>query len=149
MTNPYSITRLKFVVVVKRNPNQYERGMHMTESTKGSGFAIQTFSISRKFGDLVAVDGIDLSVKEGELFSLLGPNGAGKTVTIKMLCCLLRPSSGTATIMGHDIRKDPIAVKEVIDVSPQETAIAEHLNARENLVSLPIEALNWDCRETR
>jgi len=133
LTNPYSITRLKFVVVVKRNPNQYERGMHMTESTKGSGFAIQTFSISRKFGDLVAVDGIDLSVKEGELFSLLGPNGAGKTVTIKMLCCLLRPSSGTATIMGHDIRKDPIAVKEVIDVSPQETAIAEHLNARENL----------------
>jgi len=105
----------------------------MTESTKGNGFAIQTFSISRKFGTLVAVDSLDLSVKEGELFSLLGPNGAGKTTAIKMLCCLLRPSSGTATIMGHDIQKDPIAVKEVIDVSPQETAIAEHLNAWENL----------------
>ena len=105
----------------------------MTESTKGNGFAIQTFSISRKFGNSIAVDGIDLSIKEGELFSLLGPNGAGKTTTIKMLCCLLRPSSGTATIMGHDIQKDPIAVKKVIDVSPQETAIAEHLNARENL----------------
>jgi len=89
--------------------------------------------ISRRFGNFVAVDGIDLSIKEGELFSLLGPNGAGKTTTIKMLCCLLRPSSGTAEIMGHDIRKDPIAVKKVIDVSPQETAIAEHLNARENL----------------
>ena len=105
----------------------------MTESTKGNRFAIQTFSLSRKFGDLIAVNNIDLSIKEGELFSLLGPNGAGKTTAIKMLCCLLRPSSGTATIMGHDVQKDPIAVKQVIDVSPQETAIAEHLNAWENL----------------
>jgi len=105
----------------------------MTESTKGNSFAIQTFSLSRKFGDLVAVDSIDLSIKEGELFSVLGPNGAGKTTAIKMLCCLLRPSSGTATIMGHDIQKDAIAVKKVIDISPQETAIAEHLNAWENL----------------
>jgi len=102
-------------------------------ATKGNGFAIQAFSISRKFGNLVAVNSIDLSIKEGELFSMLGPNGAGKTTTIKMLCCLLRPSSGTATIMGHDIQKDSIAVKEVIDISPQETAIAEHLNAWENL----------------
>jgi len=105
----------------------------MTESTKGNRFAIQTFSLSRKFGDLVAVNSIDLSIREGELFSLLGPNGAGKTTAIKMLCCLLRPSSGTATIMGHDIQKDAIAVKKVIDISPQETAIAEHLNAWENL----------------
>jgi len=105
----------------------------MTESAKGNRFAIQTFCISKKFGNIVAVDGLDLSVEEGELFSLLGPNGAGKTTTIKMLCCLLRPSSGTATIMGHDVQKDTIAVKKVIDVSPQETAIAEHLNAWENL----------------
>ena len=105
----------------------------MTESTKGNSFAIQTFGLSRKFGDLVAVNSIDLSIEEGELFSVLGPNGAGKTTAIKMLCCLLRPSSGTATIMGHDIQKDAIAVKKVIDISPQETAIAEHLNARENL----------------
>jgi ABC-2 type transport system ATP-binding protein len=75
------------------------------------------------------VDGVNLAVKEGELFSLLGPNGAGKTTTIKMLCCLLKPSSGTGTIMGHDIEKDRIAVKKVIDISPQETAVAEHLNA--------------------
>ncbi|MGB6874214.1 MAG: ATP-binding cassette domain-containing protein [Dehalococcoidia bacterium] len=105
----------------------------MNYGTNGNRFAIQTFSLSRKFGDLVAVDGIDLSIKEGELFSLLGPNGAGKTTAIKMLCCLLRPSSGTATIMGRDINEDPMAVKQIIDVSPQETAIAEHLNARENL----------------
>jgi ABC-2 type transport system ATP-binding protein len=105
----------------------------MSYATNDNRFAIQTFSISRKFGDIIAVNGIDLSIKEGELFSLLGPNGAGKTTTINMLCCLLRPSSGTATIMGHDIQKDPIAVKQVIDVSPQETAVSEHLNAWENL----------------
>ena len=102
-------------------------------STAANGFAIQTFGISRTFGELTAVDGIDLSVNAGELFSLLGPNGAGKTTTIRMLCCLLRPTSGTATIMGHDIQEDPLSVKRVIAVSPQETAIAEHLNAWENL----------------
>jgi ABC-2 type transport system ATP-binding protein len=105
----------------------------MSYRTNDDRFAIQTFSLSRKFGDLVAVNGIDLSIRKGELFSLLGPNGAGKTTAIKMLCCLLRPSSGTATVMGHDINEDPMAVKGIIDVSPQETAIAEHLNAWENL----------------
>ncbi len=105
----------------------------MSDATKDYRFAIQTSNISRKFGDFIAVDGIDLSINRGELFALLGPNGAGKTTTIKMLCCLLRPSSGTATIMGHDTQKDPIAVKQIIDLSPQETAIAEHLNAWENL----------------
>lgn len=105
----------------------------MSYRTNDERFAIQTFSLSRKFGDLVAVNGIDLSIRKGELFSLLGPNGAGKTTAIKMLCCLLRPSSGTATVMGHDINEDPMAVKGIIDVSPQETAIAEHLNAWENL----------------
>lgn len=105
----------------------------MSYATTRNRFAIQTFGLSRKFGDLVAVDGADLSIEEGELFSLLGPNGAGKTTVIKMLCCLLRPSSGTAKVMGHDIRQDPTGVKQIIDVSPQETAIAEHLSARENL----------------
>ena len=105
----------------------------MIDAANNRRYAIQTVGISKKFGQLIAVDSIDLLVKEGELFSLLGPNGAGKTTTIKMLCCLLKPSSGTATIMGHDIQKDPIVVKSIIDVSPQETAIAEHLNAWENL----------------
>ncbi|MFC1900782.1 ATP-binding cassette domain-containing protein [Chloroflexota bacterium] len=105
----------------------------MTNNMKGNGFAVHTSGITRKFGKLVSVDGVDLSIKEGELFSLLGPNGAGKTTTIKILCCLLKPNAGTASIMGHDIQKEPIAVKQVIDVSPQETAIAEHLNAWENL----------------
>ena len=95
--------------------------------------AIQTFGLSRTFGDFVAVDRLDLSVGDGELFSVLGPNGAGKTTTIKMLCCLLRPTAGTARIMGHDILTDALAVKRAIAVSPQETAIAPHLNAWENL----------------
>jgi ABC-2 type transport system ATP-binding protein len=95
--------------------------------------AVQMSCISKTFGRLRAVADLDLTVRQGELFSLLGPNGAGKTTTIKMLCCLLRPSSGAATIMGHDTQKDPLAVKQIIDVSPQETALSEHLNAWENL----------------
>lgn len=98
-----------------------------------SSVAIQAIGLSRTFGDHVAVAGVDLSVGRGELFSLLGPNGAGKTTTIKMLCCLLRPSAGSASILGHDIEADPLAVKQVIGVSPQETAIAPNLNAWENL----------------
>lgn len=95
--------------------------------------AIETTGLSKTFGDLVAVNGVDLTVEPGELFSLLGPNGAGKTTTIRMLCCLTRPSGGSATVMGYDTQGDPLAVKGVIDVSPQETAIAEHMNAWENL----------------
>ncbi|NNK91441.1 MAG: ATP-binding cassette domain-containing protein, partial [Acidimicrobiia bacterium] len=98
-----------------------------------NGFAIRTEGLRRAFGDFVAVDGVDLEVHKGELFSLLGPNGAGKTTTISMLCCLLRPSGGQAWVMGHDVTSDPIAVKRIIDISPQETAIASHLDAWENL----------------
>lgn len=96
--------------------------------------AIQTFSITKKFGDLIAVNGVDLSIKRGELFSLLGPNGAGKTTLIRMLCCIAKPTSGAAAIMGNDVVKDSLEVKRIIDVSPQETAIAGRLNARENLM---------------
>lgn len=105
----------------------------MSETMMPHPIAIQMTGISKTFGKHLAVVGLDLTVQQGELFSLLGPNGAGKTTTIKMLCCLLRPSSGTATIMGHDIQKAPLAVKQVIDISPQETALSEHLNAWENL----------------
>ena len=98
-----------------------------------SGFAVQTLNLARKFGDLTAVDGIDLNIKKGELFALLGPNGAGKTTTINMLCCLLKPTGGTARIMGYDILKQPYRVKEIIGVSPQETVISERLNSWENL----------------
>ncbi|MFW2332222.1 ABC transporter ATP-binding protein [Ilumatobacter sp.] len=95
--------------------------------------AIRVEHLSKRFGDHDAVAGIDLEIAGGELFSLLGPNGAGKTTTIRMLCCLLRPTAGSASVMGHDIATDPIAVKQVIGVSPQETAVAPNLTARENL----------------
>lgn len=105
----------------------------MSDAMADHSIAVQMSCISKTFGRLRAVADLDLTVRQGELFSLLGPNGAGKTTTIKMLCCLLRPSSGAATIMGHDTQKDPLAVKQIIDVSPQETALSEHLNAWENL----------------
>ncbi|MCP3974510.1 MAG: ATP-binding cassette domain-containing protein [bacterium] len=95
--------------------------------------AISASALTKHYDDFVAVDGIDLEVERGELFALLGPNGAGKTTTIKMLCCLLRPTAGTASVMGHDVSTDPLGVKSVIALSPQETAIAEHVSAWDNL----------------
>ena len=96
-------------------------------------FAIQTFELTKQFNKLVAVNGIDLNIAKGELFSLLGPNGAGKTTTINMLCCLLKPTKGTASIAGYDIVKEPYEVKRRIGVSPQETAVSNLLNCWENL----------------
>jgi ABC-2 type transport system ATP-binding protein len=95
--------------------------------------AMQTFKLTKKFNGLVAVNGIDLEVENGELFSLLGPNGAGKTTTIKMLCCLAKPTSGTASILGCDVVNEPFKVKELIGVSPQDTVLSERLNCWENL----------------
>ena len=100
---------------------------------KDDTFAIQTHQLTKTFNSLVAVDGIELNIKKGELFALLGPNGAGKTTTINMLCCLLKPTSGTATVMGYDINHQPFKIKEIIGVSPQETVLSEHLNSQENL----------------
>jgi len=95
--------------------------------------AIQTSDLTKLFGSLIAVDSINLEIKRGELFAFLGPNGAGKTTTINMLCCLLKPSGGSATIMGYDINQEPYQVKQIIGVSPQETTLSEHLNSMENL----------------
>jgi len=95
--------------------------------------AVQTFKLTKEFDGLVAVNGVDLEIKKGELFSLLGPNGAGKTTTIRMLCCLLKPTRGTASILGYDIAKEPFKVKKLIGVSPQDTVLSERLNCWENL----------------
>ncbi len=100
---------------------------------KDDTFAIQTYQLTKIFNSVVAVDSIELNIKKGELFALLGPNGAGKTTTINMLCCLLKPTGGTATVMGYDINRQPFKIKEIIGVSPQETVISERLNAQENL----------------
>ncbi|MCM1187750.1 MAG: ABC transporter ATP-binding protein [bacterium] len=97
--------------------------------------AIKTMGLTKKYGELTAVDGLDLTVARGELFSLLGVNGAGKTTTIKMLSCLTAPTGGDALLLGQSILSaDNLpSVKSMIGVSPQETAVAPNLTVRENL----------------
>ncbi|MBR1883956.1 MAG: ABC transporter ATP-binding protein [Clostridia bacterium] len=95
--------------------------------------AIETNNLTKKYKDMTAVNGINLEIKEGELFALLGTNGAGKTTTIKMLSTLIYPSSGVAKILGNDIIEDRQKIKEILNVSPQETAIAPNLSVKENL----------------
>ena len=95
--------------------------------------AIKTDKLTKKYGERTAVDALDLSVAPGELFALLGVNGAGKTTTIKLLCCLLTPTSGGASILGHSVTAEQEQVKQLINISPQETAVARNLTVRENL----------------
>lgn len=95
--------------------------------------AIRIEGLTKKYKDVVAVDNIYLSVHQGELFSLLGVNGAGKTTIIKILSCLTKPTSGDAFINGKSICNDSAAVKSIIAVSPQETAVAPRLSVYENL----------------
>lgn len=95
--------------------------------------AIQTSALTKKYKDLTAVNALDLAIGEGELFALLGVNGAGKSTLIKMLSCLAEPTSGDAKIFGHSIITESHEVKKLINVSPQETAVAPNLSVRENL----------------
>ena len=95
--------------------------------------AIKTMNLTKKYKDITAVDELNLQVRQGELFSLLGVNGAGKTTVIKMLSCLTQPTSGDAYLNGKSICSDTMAVKSIIAVSPQETAVAPGLSVCENL----------------
>jgi ABC-2 type transport system ATP-binding protein len=95
--------------------------------------AIQTTNLTKKYKDRTVVNSLNISIGQGELFALLGVNGAGKSTTIKMLSCLTKPTAGDAMILGDSITSNPIKVKEKINVSPQETAIAPNLTVRENL----------------
>jgi len=95
---------------------------------------LEVKDLKKNYGDFAAVKGITFDIKEGEIFSLLGPNGAGKTTTISMLSTLYTPTAGDASIGGHSISKEPMAVKQVIGVVPQELALYEDLTARENLI---------------
>lgn len=95
--------------------------------------AIETINLTKRFKDKVAVDSLDLAIEQGQLFALLGMNGAGKTTTIKMLSCLTASTSGDAFLLGDSIVSRPHAVKEKINLSPQETAVAPNLSVRENL----------------
>ena len=96
-------------------------------------YSIETSGLTKKYKDVTAVDGLDLKIASGEIFSLLGVNGAGKTTAIRMLSCLTQPTLGTATVGGADIIAESDKVKRIIAISPQETAVAPGLSVRENL----------------
>lgn len=104
-----------------------------TTKTPDPANVIETRGLCKVYRDVTAVDHLDLTIREGELFALLGVNGAGKTTTIKMLTCLTKPTSGDATVGGYSIVKEPEKVKPLIDVSMQETAVARHLTVAENI----------------
>ena len=95
--------------------------------------AIKTIELVKQYKKITAVDKLNLEIRQGELFSLLGVNGAGKTTTIKMLSCLTKPTDGDAVVGGYSITKESEQVKQLIGVSPQETAVAPNLSVKENL----------------
>ena len=95
--------------------------------------AIEIKSLTKRYKQLTAVNGLTLDIPQGELFSLLGVNGAGKTTAIKMLSCLTAPTEGDATVGGYSITAEAAQVKGLIGVSPQETAVAPNLSVKENL----------------
>jgi ABC-2 type transport system ATP-binding protein len=96
--------------------------------------AIETHGLRKHYGSFVAVDGLDLAVREGEVFGLLGPNGAGKTTTILMLLGLTEPTAGTASVLGCDPTHDPLKVKGLVGYLPDNVGFYEDLTARENLL---------------
>ena len=95
--------------------------------------SIETFDLTKHFKGTKAVDHLNMKIKQGEIFGLLGPNGAGKTTTISMLCTILKPTEGTATINGYDILKDPHNVRKSIGIVFQEPSVDDILTGRENL----------------
>jgi ABC-2 type transport system ATP-binding protein len=95
---------------------------------------LEVKNLVKQYGDFTAVKGISFEIRKGEIFSLLGPNGAGKTTTISMLSTLYAPTAGEATVDGHSVTKEPMAVRNLIGVVPQELALYDDLTARENLV---------------
>jgi ABC-2 type transport system ATP-binding protein len=103
------------------------------QSSSAGPCAIETFDLTRRFGEITAVDRVNLHVRQGLIFGLLGPNGAGKSTTIKMLTTLLEPTSGTATVAGHDIVKAPAAVRRSIGYVPQLVSADGALTGYENL----------------
>src|SRR5687767_15133088 len=99
-----------------------------------SSLAIEASGLVKHFGDVHAVDGVDLAVQRGTVYGVLGPNGAGKTTTIRMLATLLRPDAGSARVLGHDVAKAPDAVRRLVSLTGQLASVDEDLSGRENLV---------------
>ena len=96
-------------------------------------YAIETYDLKKNFGDIHAIDGINLNIPKGSLFGVLGPNGAGKTTTIRILCTILPPTSGNAKILGFDVKKEAREVRKRIGLCPQELVVYPRLTAKENI----------------
>ncbi|MCW3984715.1 MAG: ABC transporter ATP-binding protein [Candidatus Bathyarchaeota archaeon] len=94
---------------------------------------IDTQNLTRTFGNLTAVDNLNLQIEKGEVFGFLGPNGAGKTTTIRMLACLIAPTKGTATVAGYNIHKDPLKVRQSVGILTENPSLYERLTAYENM----------------
>ena len=94
---------------------------------------IKTENLTKRFGHVVAVNGLQLEIKKGEIFGLVGPDGAGKTTTLRMLAAIMDPSAGNATIAGFDLRKQPEQIKEHIGYMAQQFALYGDLTVRENI----------------
>ena len=109
---------------------------------------IDTVDLTKKFGDLTAVDGVTLSVKEGEIFGFLGPNGAGKTTTVRMLCCLISKTGGEAKIADYDVGKesDSLKIRRLIGFVPDTVGLYDDLTAYDNL---DFYGKLYDCPESQ
>jgi len=94
---------------------------------------IETHGLTRRFGDLTAVDHLDLSIQPGEIFGLVGPDGAGKTTTLRLLCSLMTPTEGSARVAGHDVVREPQAVKDQIGYMAQRFGLYGDLTVQENM----------------
>src|SRR5262245_7990018 len=105
----------------------------MTATITGTGAAIRVRGLRKSFGKQVVLDSIDLDVAEGSVFALLGPNGAGKTTTIQILSTLLAPDAGEIQVGGHDVTRDPDAVRALIGVTGQVSAVDGLFTGEENL----------------
>lgn len=104
-----------------------------TTNDEASGYAVETINLVRQFGDFVAVDNLNLTIRRGGFFGFLGPNGAGKSTTIKMLTGLLAPTSGRVRVLGRDIATEPLEVKRRIGVVPEDLNLFERLTGAEML----------------
>src|SRR4051794_16129635 len=101
-----------------------------------SNLAIEVSGLVKTFGDVRAVDGVDLAVPRGSVYGVLGPNGAGKTTTIRMLATLLAPDGGSARVLGHDVVSEADTVRGLVSLTGQLASVDEDLTGRENLVLL-------------
>jgi len=95
--------------------------------------AVELKSVVKRYSEILAVDHVDLTIKEGEIFGLLGPNGSGKSTTLKMLLGLVQPDSGSVTVLGADVQKDPVAVKQLVGYVPESPRLYEFLTGIEYL----------------